>query len=71
MRSSSGKSTDDQETLALMLAAGINMLVFQFVTYRGVAAWDRDRAVPLAGKLAGLISLAVWIAVVVYVLVVT
>ena len=51
---------------AVMALAGINMLVFQLITYRGVARWDRDSAVPLAGKLAGAISLACWIAIVAY-----
>ena|SRR5437899_438458 len=55
-----------QMKFLLMGLAGINMLAFQLVTYRGVAAWDRDAAVPLAGKLAGAISLAAWIAVVAY-----
>jgi hypothetical protein len=51
---------------AVMALAGINMLVFQLVTYRDVSRWDRDAAVPLAGKLAGAISLASWVAVVAY-----
>jgi hypothetical protein len=42
------------------------MLVFQLITYRGVARWDRDTAVPWAGRLAGAISLASWIAIVAY-----
>ena len=50
----------------LMAIAGLNMLAFQLVTYRGVAAWDRDAAVPPAGKLAGAISLLAWIAIVAY-----
>ena len=50
----------------MLVLAGINMLVFQFITYRRVATWDRDAAVPLAGKLAGLISLICWIAVIAY-----
>jgi hypothetical protein len=51
--------------LALMALAGANMLLFHFVTYRSVAKWDRGRA-PLAGRIAGAISLLCWIAVVVY-----
>jgi hypothetical protein len=38
--------------------------VFHFVTYRGVAKWDSGSA-PLAGRIAGAISLLCWIAVVV------
>jgi hypothetical protein len=48
-----------------ILFAGINMLVFQFGTYRGVAAWDRDTPAPRAAKLAGALSLLLWITVVV------
>ena len=36
------------------------------VTYRGVAQWDRDAALPLAGRLAGAISLSGWIVIVAY-----
>jgi hypothetical protein len=39
--------------------------VFQLITYRGVAAWDRGR-IPLAARLAGAISLACWTAVVAF-----
>jgi len=52
--------------LAVMALAAINVLAFHFITYRGVAKWDRDAAVPLAGKIAGTISLLCWIAVVCY-----
>jgi hypothetical protein len=55
-----------QMKFALMVFAGINMLVFQFVIYRAVAKWDCDAAVPLASKLAGAISLGCWIAIVAY-----
>jgi len=50
--------------LLLLAAAGVNMLVFQLVTYRGVAAWDRDAALPLPARLASAISLTCWVAVV-------
>jgi hypothetical protein len=51
--------------LALILLAGVNMLVFHLITYRSVAAWDRG-AIPLAARLAGAVSLACWIAVVAF-----
>ena len=50
--------------MLLMLAAGINMLVFEFITFRGVAKWDRDVPVAPAGKLAGAVSLVCWLGVV-------
>lgn len=43
--------------------AAVNMLVFQFVTARDVAEWDKGR-VPLAGRVAGGLSLVLWIGVV-------
>jgi len=43
--------------------AGINMLVFQFVTSRDVAQWDKGGA-PVAGRVAGGLSLVLWIGVV-------
>jgi hypothetical protein len=55
-----------QMKFVIMALAGLNMLVFQLITYRGVARWDRDSAVPWAGRLAGAISLASWIAIVAY-----
>jgi hypothetical protein len=48
--------------LALIVLAGVNMLVFHFITYRDVARWDRG-SIPRAARLAGAVSLACWIAV--------
>jgi hypothetical protein len=50
--------------MLLMLLAGINMVVFELITFRGVAKWDRDVPVAPAGKLAGALSLACWVGVV-------
>lgn len=52
--------------IALMAIAGLNVLVFHFVTYRGVAKWDRGVQVPWTAKLAGALSLAIWVAVAAY-----
>ena len=49
--------------IALMALAGLNVLVFHFITYRGVAKWDSGTPVPWAAKFAGVLSLAIWIAV--------
>lgn len=43
--------------------AALNMLLFQFVTSRDVAKWDKGGA-PLAGKVAGALSLMLWIGVI-------
>jgi hypothetical protein len=52
-----------QWKLALIVLAGLNMAAFHAFTWRGVARWD-DGAAPLAGKIAGGLSLLFWIGVV-------
>ena len=52
--------------IALMALAGLNVLVFHFITYRGVAKWDEGVAVPWAARFAGTLSLVIWIAVAAY-----
>jgi hypothetical protein len=48
-----------------ILAAGENMMVFQFLTWRGVAAWDQDAPTPRAARVAGALSILIWTCVVV------
>jgi hypothetical protein len=43
--------------------AAINMLVFQFITSRDIAKWDKG-GVSLAGRVAGGLSLVLWIGVI-------
>jgi hypothetical protein len=43
--------------------AGLNMLFFQLVTFRGVAAWDSVRP-PSAARLAGVLSIGLWCGVI-------
>lgn len=50
--------------LILLLLAGINMLVFELIVARGAAHWDADVPVPRPGKVAALLSLALWISIV-------
>jgi|SRR6185295_9016 len=49
--------------LALALS-GINMLIFELTAGRKAHRWENDRAAPLAGKLAGIFSLLLWISVI-------
>ena len=49
--------------MLLMLLAGLNMLYFQTVTFRGVAAWDLGRP-PAAARFAGALSLGLWCGIV-------
>jgi hypothetical protein len=46
-----------------LLAAGINMALFQLLTARGLADWDVGTP-PRAARVAGLLSLALWAGVV-------
>src|SRR5262245_46625242 len=55
-----------QLKMLMLVLAGLNMLVFQLVTFRGVGAWDEKRRTPPAARLAGAASLACWIAVVAF-----
>jgi hypothetical protein len=55
-----------QMKFILLVLAGINMLVFQSVIYRGVAKWDSGSAIPVSARLAGAVSLAFWTAIVAF-----
>jgi hypothetical protein len=50
--------------MILLLAAGLNALVFHWVTQRGLATWDNASRPPASVRLAGLASLVVWAAVI-------
>ncbi len=44
--------------------AGINMLIFHFGAYRSVKKWDTSPSPPAAARLAGGLSIGLWIAVI-------
>jgi hypothetical protein len=50
--------------MALILLAGVNMLVFHTTTYKQVAHWDRDPVSPPGAKFAGLFSILLWFGIV-------
>jgi len=50
--------------LALIVLAGANMAVFHLVTWRKVGDWDSSPAIPLEARIAGGVSLGLWIVVV-------
>ena len=52
-----------QLKLIMMALAGLNMVVFQFITWKSVEEWNTG-AVPLAAKVSATLSLLLWIAVV-------
>jgi hypothetical protein len=55
-----------QIKMLLMLLAGANMLAFELITFRSVSKWDRGVPVPLAGQLAGAVSLVCWLGILVF-----
>ena len=50
--------------IAAMLLAGINALVFHFITERQIARWDESASPPFGAKLAGGISMLAWTVVI-------
>lgn len=50
--------------MVALLLAGVNMAVFQLVTFRGVANWDKDVRTPGPARLAGAASIVIWVAVI-------
>ncbi|WEK47495.1 MAG: hypothetical protein P0Y56_04175 [Candidatus Andeanibacterium colombiense] len=50
--------------MGLMMLAGLNMAIFHRVLSKDIAEWDAPGAVaPLAAKLSGLLSLALWMVI--------
>ena len=47
-----------------LLGAGVNMAIFEHVTKRSVANWDKDKPAPGAARLAGALSILIWICVI-------
>ena len=58
-----GQNTPMQSKMLAMMLAGANMALFHFWIWRSVADWDTARP-PAAAKVAGALSLLLWVAVV-------
>lgn len=56
-------NTAFQIKVALLLLAGLNVLVFHRITARGIEHWETAATLPAPARLAGAGSLALWIAV--------
>jgi uncharacterized protein DUF6644 len=52
--------------LLLLVLAGVNMLTFHWIMGRGSGRWSKSGATPWQGKVAGLISLMLWIGIVAF-----
>jgi hypothetical protein len=51
--------------LVLLVLAGLNMVFFQTVTFRGVASWNTSHP-PVAARAAGFVSIALWCGVIAF-----
>jgi hypothetical protein len=59
-------STTFQIKMAIIVLAGINMLIFELITARSVQKWNVAPKPPTAARLAGGISLTCWVLVVIF-----
>jgi hypothetical protein len=57
------ENTDFRLKFMCMALAGANMLVFQFITSKSLADWDRGTP-PASARVAGAVSILMWIGVV-------
>jgi len=53
-----------QLKLLLVLLAGVNMAVFHLIPWRNVGSWDTRVGPPVAARVAGFLSLTLWIGVI-------
>lgn len=50
--------------ILLILLAGAQALIFQWTSYRNVATWDDSQVMPAGARVAGCISILLWIGIV-------
>jgi hypothetical protein len=50
--------------LCLIAAAGLNMMIFHGISARDMAKWEHETATPASARIAGALSILIWIAVV-------
>ena len=51
--------------MLLLLLAGLNVLIFHARVYPKVVGWDRDAVPPVPARIAGALSLTLWICIIV------
>ena len=52
--------------MAAMVLAGLNMLVFELGTMKSAPSWDKNAMPPNSARLAGALSIVLWVAVIVF-----
>lgn len=50
--------------LVMLVLAGVNMAVFQLKTVRSVSSWDQSSRPPSAARMAGALSILIWVSVI-------
>jgi hypothetical protein len=50
--------------ILLIFLAGMHALIFHRTVYRGVASWDDSGVLPASAKVAGLVSILLWVGIV-------
>jgi hypothetical protein len=50
--------------ILLICAAGLNMVVFHFISARDLPKWEKERTLPFSARLAGGLSILLWVSVV-------
>lgn len=50
--------------MALIVAAGLNALIFETTTFRNVEQWDDAPSTPISAKVAACVSLLAWVLVI-------
>jgi len=51
--------------MLMIVGAGLNAMMFHLTTNRRAPQWERDRSTPIAAKIAGLTSIALWFGIVI------
>jgi hypothetical protein len=59
-------NTPFQLKMVMLVLAGLNMLAFQLITFRGVGKWDEAQVTPPGARFAGAFSLLAWISIVAF-----
>ena len=50
--------------ILLICAAGLNMVVFHFISARDLPKWEKEKTLPFSARLAGGLSILLWVSVV-------